>query len=469
MVTWIVSPGRELSDLTENSNMSTHLAASLAGALLLAATAAGAAPGPRVTVYSHDLGFVRETRYLDLTGARDTVRLTDVSTRLDFASVRLAPVEASARVTRLAFRNDAASGDDLLGRALGARVRATTRGDRVTEGTLVAADGSWLVVRADDGSVQNLARPALEVVRLANPPAVLSLRPTLEAVVEGGRRGRVEAELSYLTGGLSWSAEHVLVRRGEGAGTWSTGVNVENLTGRDYPEATLKLVAGEPSREVPGPEPRPLLRAAAMKVVGGEPAMSEEAFADYHLYTLDRPVTLRDRETQSLTMLEPRPVKLTPRYLYRGGDPRGVRTQIEIRNVAADGLGVPLPAGRVRVFEADAANDLQFTGETRIAHTAEGEKLTLDVGRAFDLSAERREVFNRRISDREREYQVEVKLRNAKKAAVSIVVEENVSGDVEVTQQSHPAERKDANTLRWTLPVASGQETVLTYTVRVRF
>jgi hypothetical protein len=347
-------------------------------------------------------------------------------------------------------------------------VRATTRGDRVTEGTLVAADGSWLVVRTDDGSVQTLARPALDVVRLANPPATLSLRPTLEAVVEGGARGRMEAELSYLTGGLSWSAEHVLVRQGENAGTWSTRVTVDNQTGRDYVDAPLKLVAGEPSRGSAIPGPRPMLRAA-MAAAEAEPKMSEVAFADYHLYTLDRPATLRDRETQSLAMLEPRAVKLTPRYVYRGGDPRGVRSQIELRDVATDGLGVPLPAGRVRIFEADAAKDLQFIGESVIAHTAEGEKLTLDVGQAFDLTAERREVFNRRIADREREYQIEVKLRNAKKTGVSIVVEESVSGDVEVTQQSQPSERKDANTLRWTLPVAPGQETVMTYTVRVRF
>jgi hypothetical protein len=448
--------------------MSIHTAASLAGVLLAAMVAGGASAGPRVTVYSHDLGFVREARVFDRTGARDTVRLTDVSARLDFASVRLAPADAAARVTRLAFRNDAASGDDLLERARGSRVRATTRGDRVTEGTLVAADGSWLVVRTDDGSVQTLARPALDVVRLANPPATLSLRPTLEAVVEGGARGRMEAELSYLTGGLSWSAEHVLVRQGENAGTWSTRVTVDNQTGRDYVDAPLKLVAGEPSRGSAIPGPRPMLRAA-MAAAEAEPKMSEVAFADYHLYTLDRPATLRDRETQSLAMLEPRAVKLTPRYVYRGGDPRGVRSQIELRDVATDGLGVPLPAGRVRIFEADAAKDLQFIGESVIAHTAEGEKLTLDVGQAFDLTAERREVFNRRIADREREYQIEVKLRNAKKTGVSIVVEESVSGDVEVTQQSQPSERKDANTLRWTLPVAPGQETVMTYTVRVRF
>ena len=400
-------------------------------------------------------------------GARDTVRLPEVSERLDFSSVRLAP-EGGARVTRLAYRYDVASGDGLIDHARGHRVRIASRGDRATEGMLVAADGNWLVVRADDGSVSTLARAAVEEVRLANPPRDMSLRPSLEAVLEGGRKGSVDAELSYLTGGLSWSAEHVLVRTGENTATWSAAVTVENSTGRDYRDATLKLVAGELRRDVASPMPRRM--EAMMGVAAAEKSadLSESGFAEYHLYTLDRPATLRDRESQSLTMLEPRTVKVTPRYLYRGGA-SGVAAQLLLQNTAASGLGVPLPGGRVRVYEADATGAIQLSGETHLAHTAEGEKLTIDVGTAFDLAAERREVYNKRITDREREVQVEVKLRDRKKTEVSIVVEESAGGDSEVLTSSHPYTRKDANTLQFVLPVPAGKETVLTYTVRVRY
>ncbi len=168
-------------------------------AALAAASAVALAAGPRVTLYSNDLGFVRETRSLDLGGGRDTVRLADVSERIDFTSVRLVPADAS-HVARLAYRYDVATGATLVDRARGSRVRVTSRGDRQTEGVLVSSDEQWLVVRTDDGAIQSLAREAVEGVRLANPPASLSLRPTLEAVIEGGKRGRTDAELSYLTG-----------------------------------------------------------------------------------------------------------------------------------------------------------------------------------------------------------------------------------------------------------------------------
>ena len=432
---------------------------------LLALLAVPAAAGPSVTVYPQDLGFVREIRSLELQGTRDTVRLAEVAERMDFSSLRLAPV-GGARITRLAYRFDVASGDALIERARGNRVRVASKGDRVSEGTLIAADGSWLVVRGDDGAVSTLSRSAVEEVRLAKPPGDMSLRPVVEAVVEGGKRGRIEAELSYLTGGLSWSAEHMVVRTGETSVIWSAAVTVDNSTGREFRDAALKLVAGQPHR-AGSPRPMPMARGTVM-AMEEKADLGEESFADYHLYTLGRPATLRDRESQALTMLEARPVKVSPRYLYRGGA-SGVAAQLLVENTSAGGLGVPLPGGRVRIYEADAGGALQFTGESRIGHTAEGEKVTLDVGTAFDLAAERRELYNKRITDREREVQVEIKLRDRKKHDVSIVVEEAVGGDIEVLKSSHPYTRKDATTLQFTLPVPAGKETVLSYTVRARY
>jgi hypothetical protein len=437
--------------------------------LLLMLTSAAAAPGPAVTVYTRDLGFVRETRALELAGGRDTVRLSDLPERLDFSSVRLVPA-GSARLTRLAYRWDVASGDAFLENAAGRRVSVSSRGDRVTEGTLLASDGSWLVVCADDGSLSTLARSAVEAVRLAAPAARLSLRPTLEAVLEDGRRGSSAAELTYLTGGLSWSAEHTVVRRGDREAVWSANVTVENSTGRDYVDATLKLVAGEPRRDQA--RPMPMMRALAMDAemkMAGAPDLAEESFSEYHLYTLGRPATLRGRERQSFTMIEPRVVKATPRYVYRGGDARGVMSQMQIVDSKEAGLGLPLPAGRVRFYETDPTGAPQFTGESSIPHTPEGEKLTLEVGAAFDLRAERRDLYSKRISDREREYAVEVRLRDHKPTDVVILVQEGVGGDTEITQKTHEFTRKDAGTIEFAIPVTAGKEAVLSYTARVRY
>jgi hypothetical protein len=197
--------------------------------------------------------------------------------------------------------------------------------------------------------------------------------------------------------------------------------------------------------------------------------LSEQAFSEYHLYTLGRPATLRGREQQSFSMIEPRTVKTTPRYVYRGGDPRGVMSNIEVVNDQASGLGIPLPGGRVRFYDTDARGASHFTGETSIKHTPEGEKLTLEMGSAFDLVAERRDLFNRRITDREREYGIEIKLRNRKKSDVTVLVDEGVGGDTQITEKTHEFTRKDAGTIEFPVLVKAGGEAVVRYTARVRY
>jgi len=431
-------------------------------------TPASAATRAAMTIYSHDLAFVREQRTLVRSGAGDTVRIGDIPDRIDVSSVRL-DLPDKGRVSRLAYRFDVASGDRILEVARGQRVTVALRENRVVEGTLVGADGAWIMVREDNGAVETVARTAVEHVRFTKPPASLAVEPRLEAVVSGVSGNRVSAELSYLTGGLSWSAEHTLVREGETGGTWGSMISIENTSGQEFEVPRLGLVAGDPHRDQPMPQPM-VGRVMEMSVANQKYAgadVTEQGFGEYHLYTLDRPALLRDRETQRLVMLEDRGVKLTPRYVVRGGNT--VASQLEVMNTSAGGLGVPLPEGRVRVYEKDSRGELRFTGESRIRHTPEGEKLTIEVGNAFDLVAERSEVYNKRISDHEREFEVRVVLRNRKKTNATIVVEENVASDMEVIKKSHDFTRKDSNTLVFQVPVAAGKEAVLDYVVRVRF
>jgi hypothetical protein len=407
---------------------------------------------------------------VEFRGARDTLRLEGVSQRLDASSLRLVP--ASGKLTRLAYRWDVASGDGMLERAVGSRVRLVSRGERVNEGTLLSADGGWLVLRADDGAITTLTRESTQEVRLARPEPGLSLRPSIEAVVEGARKGGGDVEIAYLTGGLSWAAEHTLVRTGESTARWSAVVRVENTTGRAYADARVKLIAGQISRSVRHQmyADRAMVPKASMAMSvaeGAEPA--EESFADYHLYTLPGTVTLRDRESQTLVFLEPRDVQVKPQYVYNSGQHSGVLSRLDLVNSAKEGTGVPLPAGRVRCYAMDSDGDQQLTGETTVKHTAVDEKMKLDLGFAFDLVAERKVLSDRRLSDRERERSVEIQLRNRKKSDVSILVEEPISGEVEVLKSSLPVVRDEASVLRFTVPVSAGRETVLTYTVRQRW
>ena len=132
----------------------------LLAAATLALLPAVAGAGPSLTLYTSDLGLVKETRSLEFRGGRDTLRLEGVSRQLDASALRLVP--SSGRLARLAYRWDVATGDGLVERAIGSRVRAVSKNERVTEGVLLSADGSWLVVRGDDGALAMLSREATQ-------------------------------------------------------------------------------------------------------------------------------------------------------------------------------------------------------------------------------------------------------------------------------------------------------------------
>jgi len=260
-----------------------------------------------------------------------------------------------------------------------------------------------------------------------------------------------------------------VVREGEKTAEWSGSAVLVNRSGADFRNARIQLVAGEPHRTAPPNMPQPvmMMEIRAGKAAGGEPA--QEAFADYHLYTLEGSHDLRDGETRSVPLLAARALKVTPRYRYAGQQATGVAVQLEVMNKKEDGLGVPIAAGRVRFYQRDTAGGLLFTGEDRVSHTPEGEKVTLDVGVAFDLVGERKQMADRRISDREREQTVEIKLRNRKKEPVVIVVAESLGGDSEIIRKTHDFTRKDANTIEFAVPVPADQEVRVEYTARIRW
>ncbi len=437
----------------------------LAAVALTACAAAAAHAGPSVTIYSGNLAYVRETRGFDLAGGRDTLQLAGLPEGVDVSSIRFEPGNGLA-VAGLAWNGDLASGERMLEQALGRRISVGLENDHWRQGTLLAVDGAWLLLGTDDGTM-NIARSEVHEIGFLEAPAPGPARPLLEVALEGAKRGRGTGELSYLTGGFSWGAVHTLIRRGATGGEWSAAVTVSNQTDVAFTDATLKLVAGTPSRvNAPGPRPYMAKMSGEMMAASAAPDLVEQSFSEYHLYSLPRPATLRAHGTQQLTMIEPRDVRLTPRYVTSGGGP--VMAKLELVNSKAGGPGVPLAGGIVRIFEPDPSGALQFTGEARIGHTPVDEKLMLDVGQAFDLVAERRELAQRRISDREREYDVELKLRNRRKEGVTIRADEPMRGDYDILKKSQPFQVVDARTIRFEVQVPAGKEVTVTYTARIR-
>lgn len=432
-----------------------------------------------ITIYGANFALVREIRELDLDrAATGTMRVLDVPARLDPRTVHVRPLSGPGELAVLeqSYRTGLLSPDKLLERYVGREVEIVEQAEdlttRTTRATLLSLEGGP-VYRIGDRVVIGQTGKVL----LPELPGDLVARPTLLWTLRAGRAGPHRVELSYLTEGMSWSADYVAVLEHDGRKADLTGwITVDNHCGAGYSDAALELVAGDVRRVG-----RPELPAVARAEAAAAPSLAEEPFFEYHAYGLDRPATLRDGDAVQLRLLEARSVPVTRRFLLVGspswhrakadGLQRDQRPSVllEMRNARESGLGVPLPRGVVRVYEKDGAGAERFVGEDRIGHTPQDEMLRVEVGSAFDLVAERVQTDYRSVSPRQSEASLRISIRNHKDEDVTVTVREPVGGEFQVLESSHPWKKLDAGTLEFDVPVPRGRETALTYRVSVRW
>jgi hypothetical protein len=246
---------------------------------------------------------------------------------------------------------------------------------------------------------------------------------------------------------------------------WAT---VENSSGETYEDARVKLIAGAIHRTPGSRPPMPydtMMRTEAM----ASQKLSERGFSEYHLYELPDRATIANNEVKQLGLMRARGVKTTRKYVYdaeKNADQ--VMTTLEFQNEASSGIGIPLPAGVVRVYQRDADGALEFTGEDRIQHTAKNETARVAVGGVFDVAVERKQTDFKQISNRESEYTVEITLRNHRSKAIDVTVVEHAYGDWEIVRSSLPATKKDATRFEFSARCAPERPTTVSYTLRTR-
>ena len=314
-------------------------------------------------------------------------------------------------------------------------------------------------------------------------PANLRDRPTLVVKVASNQAGEVPVDLSYLTRGLSWAADYVAeLSADEKTINLNGWVTLTNMSGIAYNDAKLQLVAGDVNQYQPAP-PMPMM--ADMATVGGmvrEKMVQETAF-EYHLYSLDRPTTLKENQTKQVALLAAAEIPVSKQYLLmnvaqlghnygnRIGEMERVNAEVRMKfdNEEAAHLGVPLPAGVVRVYKADSDGDAIFVGEDHIDHTPKKEEVDLMLGRAFDVTARGKQVSYTKIADNVYENAYEIEVKNAKAEPITVTLREFVPGDWKMLEESTKHDKRDASTAEWQLPVPAEGSAKLTYKVRITF
>jgi len=442
-----------------------------------------------VTIYNEDLALVKDQRLVQLEKGNNLLALREVSARMrpETALLRSLTQAKGFAVVEQNFDFDLLTPQKLLEKYVGKRVELIRvhpqTGEETREEAVVLAANGGVVLRIGDRIETGVPG------RLAYPdvPANLRDRPTLVVELQSGTDKPQQLELSYLTGGLSWKADYVAeLGADEERLDLSGWVTLTNQSGTTYRDARLQLVAGDVHRVRDELRLARDFAAEGMVAKAAAPAMAEESLFEYHLYTLDRPTTLRENQTKQVALLSAAAVPLRKEYLLRGsdyyyrssvgdlGEKLKVAVYIEFDNRREEGLGLPLPKGVVRVYKRDQSGGSQFVGEDRIDHTPKNEKVRLKLGDAFDVTADKKQTDFKKLAGFARfnyvfESAYRIELKNAKPEAVTVKVLEPMPGDWEVLEESHPHAKEAAGTAAWEVPVPAGGKAVLTYRVRVRY
>jgi hypothetical protein len=439
-------------------------------ALLLALAAAAAAEtGVALTVYNDNLALVRDTRRMDFKKGRSEVQFRDVSAQIDATSVHFKA--AGVDMLEQNFDYDLVSPAKLLQKYVDNKVEVATKDGGVSRGTLLTS-GDQIVLRQDDGTIKSIIMADnVTEIRYPNLPQGLITRPTLGWLVNSNADATKETEVSYLTTGLSWRADYVmLLDEANTHADLDAWVTLNNTSGASYPNAQLKLIAGSVHRAEQPHAPRAVMMEMGMKAdVAGGQGFQEKSFFEYHLYTLQRPTDVLNNQTKQVSLFPSTSMAVRKVYTYdwqRSADHVAVSSEFE--NKEENGLGMALPAGRVRVYQKSSDGGQEFIGEDNIDHTPKNEKVTVQIGNAFDLAAERTQKDYRRISSTVSETDIELKLRNHKKETVEIIVVDHFYGDWDIMKSSLDYKKVSASKVEFRVTVAPEQEATLTYTVRNR-
>lgn len=440
-----------------------------------------------ITVYNSDIALVRDVRQLQLPRGTGSLRFMDIAATVNPATVHFRSLNEPSRVSVLEqnYEYDLLEPDKLLRKYVGRDVTlvrtrqegGTTRQEEVTARLLSYNNAP--VWRIGNEIVTGMHA---DHIRFPELPETLFSRPTLIWTVENDGAARQRVEASYLAGKLAWNADYVLtVARDDRTAGVDGWVTLTNNSGTAFRNAKLQLVAGDLNRVR-----QELRKAVAYEMAdAARPAaaqMAQESFSDYHLYTLERKTTINNSQTKQVSMLNGTNVPVQKRYVVEGqryyyhnaqhpGSPLKdvVQVYYQFKNEAKGGLGMPMPAGTVRVYQEDSKGAVQFVGEDRINHTPKDETLNLKIGNAFDVVCERNQVDFEKIAGNVYELEYEITLRNHKSVPVTVEVNEPIGGTWRMVRSSHEHTKTAAWAAQFNVPVVADGEAVLKYRVRVTY
>ena len=441
-----------------------------------------------VTVYNSNIALVRDVRQVNLANGIFNLKFEDIAATVNPATVHFRSLTEPDKLSVLEqnYEYDLLEPAKLLHKYVGKEV--TLVRSYMDNGTTKREEIKATLLADNNGPVWKIGNDIVtggyaESYRFPEVPANLFDRPTLLMSLENSGAHKQQVEASYLATNLSWSSDYVLtVNRDDKAADLDGWVTLSNSSGTAFHNARLQLVAGDLNRIQPASAAPMRAADMAMAKAGRAEQFVQENFSEYHLYSLGRKTSVEDKETKQISLLAGSGVPIEKHFVVNGqnyyyrnqqnpGSPikDDVMVFYKFKNEEKAGLGMPMPAGNVRVYQKDSKGNILFVGEDRINHTPKDEILNIHIGNAFDVVSERKQTDYKRIDTHVWEMEYEITLRNHKDTPISVEVNEPIGGDWEMVSSSYKFSKTAAFAAQFNVPVAANGTSVLKYRIRARW
>jgi len=435
-----------------------------------------------VAVYNSNIGLIKDTRKLTLPSGEGELKFMDVASQIMPVTVHVKSLNypKDFSVVEQNYEYDLINADKLLDKYVGKKVKIIVWNEyhdrKETVEAVLLSNNNGQIYRINNEIF--IGHPGIKV--LPEIPGNLIARPTLSWLYDNNVAEEHNLEVSYLTNNIDWKADYVVVLNKEDISANISGwVTLDNKSGATYRNARLKLIAGDVNRVTEVYRNKAVMMDYSMESARAAPQFKEKPFFEYHIYDLQRKTTIKDKQTKQVSLLEAVGTKIQKEFLvegsqgiftrqYRGNNPKqSVIVYIKFVNTEDNNLGIPIPEGVMRLYKMDDEGSLLFIGEDRVEHTPVDEEISLKIGEAFDIVAERVQTDYILKTSRLHESEWEITLKNHKKEDVVVGVIESLTGNWSVTDSSHPYTKKDAFTIKFDVDVPKGDEVKVKYRLRV--
>lgn len=444
-----------------------------------------------ITIYNSDLGLVKDVRTLDLKAGTHKLKFMDVASQINPVTVHIKSLSSpnKLRVIEQNYEYDLLNSQKLLDKYVGKTVKLVDKNyytgkEEIFDAQLLSNNSGPIYKINDEIHINAPGRVILPEI-----PENLIAKPTLIWMLKNRNKKKQEVEASYLTSGINWKADYIaVIGKDNDSCDLSGWTTINNRSGTEYNNASIKLVAGDVNRVKPSHLGRGrVVKKFAMAEMQAKDQFKEESFFEYHLYTLQRKSTIKNNQTKQIELLSAAAVPVKERLLYYGAQyyfrnqytgqvmsNEKVGVYLEIKNKKENNLGMPLPAGIIRAYKKDKQGSLQFIGEDRIGHTPKDEKIKIKMGDAFDVVGERKQmdyrILNRNSLQRfDTEQKWQISLRNHKEKPVVVEVVEPIPGDWKILDSTLKYKKTDAGTIKFMVRLDKNESKTISYRVKIRY